>query len=350
MTGDPRAEGEPAPADTGSSARGPKAVLAAIDRFQLRHRPTAFAYAVIKKFGEDRAGDSAALVAYYGFFSIFPLLLVMVTILGMALQGNVALQQRVTDSALANFPVIGDQISRNLHALSGSGLTLAIGLLLTLWSGLGVVKALQNGMEAVWNVPYRRRPNLVASTVRAVLMLGVLGVITLASAAAGGVGAASGIGWAIGGIALSLLLNAGLFLLAFRILTTEDVSWADVFPGAAVGAVAWTALQAAGGYVVQHQIQGASSTYGTFAIVIGLLAWLYLGAQVTFVAAEVNVVRKRRLWPRTLRQPPFTSADVEALTTYAKQEERTDAEVVDVRVEDTRSHPDTARSDRPMPS
>jgi YihY family inner membrane protein len=340
MTGDSAAEGEPASADTGSTPRGPRAVLAAIDRFQIRHRPTAFASAVIKKFGEDRAGDHAALVAYYGFFSIFPLLLVMVTILGIALRGNGALQRRVTDSALANFPVIGDQISGNLHALSGSGLTLAIGLLLTLWSGLGVVKALQNGMEAVWNVPYRRRPNLVGSTLRAVLMLGVLGVITLASAAAGGVGAASGMGWAIGGIALSLVLNASLFLLAFRILTTEDVSWADVWPGAAAGAVAWTVLQAAGGYVVRHQIQGASSTYGTFAIVIGLLAWLFLGAQVTLLAAEVNVVRKRHLWPRSLSQPPLTPADVDALTTYAKQEERTDAEVVDVRVNDARSnHP-----------
>jgi YihY family inner membrane protein len=312
MTNHPAAEGEPAPADAGSSPRGPKAVLAAIDRFQLRHRPPAFVYAVIKKFGEDRAGDYAALVAYYGFFSIFPLLLVLVTILGMALRGNAALQRRVTDSALANFPVIGDQISRNLHALSGSGLTLAIGLLLTLWSGLGVVKALQNGMETVWNVPFRRRPNLVASTVRALLMLGVLGVITLASAVAGGVGAASGIGRATGGIALSLLLNASLFLLAFRILTTEDVSWGDVFAGAAVGAVAWTVLQAAGGYLVRHQIQGASATYGTFAIVIGLLAWLHLGAQMTLLAAEVNVVRKRRLWPRSLLHPAFTPAGVDA--------------------------------------
>jgi uncharacterized BrkB/YihY/UPF0761 family membrane protein len=165
----------------------------------------------------------------------------------------------------------------------------------------------------------------------------VLGIITLASAAAGGVGGASGIGWAIVGIALSLLLNTTLFLLAFRILTTEDVSWAEVLPGAASGALVWTVLQAAGGYYVRHQLQGASTTYGTFAIVIGLLTWLFLGAQVTLLAAEVNVVRKRRLWPRSLHQPPFTPADVEALTTYARQEERADAEVVDVRVEDPRS-------------
>jgi len=315
-----------------AQARGPKRWLLAVDRFQLRHRPLAFVYAVVKKFGDDGAGNLAALVAYYGFFSIFPLLLVMVTVLGIALRGDPQLQHRVVASALANFPVIGDQISRNVKSLSGSGLTLAIGIALTLWSGLGVVKAMQTAMETVWNVPYRRRPNFVGSTIRAVAMLAVLGVITLASALAGGVGAGAGGAWAVLGVAISFVLNVGLFALAFRILTTADVSWGTVAPGAVVGAVAWTILQAAGGYYVAHQLQGASSTYGTFAVVIGLLAWLYLGAQVTLFAAEVNVVRSRRLWPRSFVQPPSTEADVEALTAYAKQEERRDDEVVDVRL------------------
>ena len=323
-------------------------MIAAIDRFQLRHRPSAFVFAVVKKFGEDRAGDQAALVAYYGFFSIFPLMLVMVTILGIALRGNTALQHRVEASALSNFPVIGDQISRNVHSLSGSSLALVVSLLLTLWAGLGVVKAMQNAMETVWNVPYRQRPNLMRSTLRALLMLVVLGVITVASAAAGGVGADSGGLWGILGVAASLLLNFGLFALAFRILTTEDVSWSDVAPGAAAGALAWTILQAAGGYYVGHQLRGASATYGTFAIVIGLLAWLYLGAQVTLFAAEANVVRARHLWPRSFVQPPFTSADVDALTNYAKQEEREPEEVVDVRMDDAPDDGD--RLDRPRSS
>ena len=324
----------PERADDGSGARasGPNRWLRALDRLQLRHRPIAFAVAVVKKFGDDGAGNLAALVAYYGFFSIFPLLLVMVTVLGILLRGDPQLQDRIVSSALANFPVIGDQISRNVKSLSGSGLTLAIGVALTLWSGLGVVKAMQTAMETVWNVPYRERPNLVGSTLRAVAMLAVLGVITLASAFAGGVGAGSGGIWAVAGIAISLVLNFGLFALAFRILTTAEVSWGTVAPGAAVGAVAWTVLQAAGGYYVGHQLQGASSTYGAFAVVIGLLTWLYLGAQVTLLAAEVNVVRARRLWPRSIAQPPYTEADVEALTGYAKQEERRDDEVVDVRV------------------
>lgn len=314
-----------------------KAVLTKVDRFLQRHPATAFPVAVFKKFGEDEAGNLAALIAYYGFFSLFPLLLVFVTVLGLVLRGNPDLQRTIVDSALANFPVIGPEISRNVRALPGSGLVLGIGIFLTLWSGLGVVKAMQSAMNTVWNVPYKRRPNFLVSTLRAVAMLAVLGVITLASAAAGSVGAGSSNWlWGVLGIGISLVMNFALFLLAFRILTIEDVSWADVSPGAAVAAVAWTALQAVGGYYVAHQLQGASEVYGTFALVIGLLAWIFLSAQVTLYAAEVNVVKKRRLWPRSIVQPSLTGADVQALTQYAKEEERRPEERVDVEIEDRR--------------
>lgn len=316
-----------------------KAVIRKVDRFLQRHSATAFPVAVFKKFGEDEAGNLAALIAYYGFFSLFPLLLVFVTILGLVLRGNPSLQQSIVDSALANFPVIGTQISRNVRALPGSGLALGIGIALTLWSGLRVAKAMQSAMDTLWNV-YERRPNFLFSTLRAVAMLAVLGVLTVASAAAGSVGAGSSSWlWGVLGIAISLVMNFALFLLAFRILTAADLSWADVWPGAAVGAVAWTALQAVGGFYVAHQLQGASEVYGTFALVIGLLAWIFLGAQVTLFAAEVNVVKKRRLWPRSIVQPPLIDADVQALTQYAKEEERRPEERVDVEIEERR--PDT---------
>jgi YihY family inner membrane protein len=308
------------------------------DRFHQRRRWLAFPYAVFKKFGDDQAGNLAALVAYYGFFSLFPLLLVFVTLLGMALQGNSGLQDTIVNSALAKFPVVGTQISKNVHSLTGSGVALGIGIAATLWAGLGVLKVMQTAMNTVWNVPYRYRPNFLMSTLRAVVMLVVLGIITMASAAAGSVGAGSGTWWlAASGIFVSLVLNFLLFMLAFHILTTEDLSWADVRPGAIIGAVAWTVLQALGGYYVSHQLQGASDTYGTFAMVIGLLTWIYLGAQVTLFAAEINVVKKRRLWPRGIVQPPLTEADERALKGYAKQEERRPEESVDVRIENQAS-------------
>jgi YihY family inner membrane protein len=312
-------------------------LLRKLDAFQKRHAAIAFPFAVVKKFGDDQAGNLAAVIAYYGFFSLFPLLLVLVTVLGMVLRNNPDLQTRILDSALANFPVIGTEISRNVHALGGSGVTLAVGIALTLWSGLGVIKATQAGMNAVWNVPFEHRPNFLKATLRALIVLGVLGVLTLTSAAAGSVGGGSGQGWlVILGLAVSLTMNLLLFLLAFRILTSENLTWGDVLPGAAVGSVAWTTLQALGGFYVSYQLQGASDVYGTFAVVIGLLAWIFIGAQITLLAAEVNVVRKRRLWPRSLVQPPFTDADVQALTRYAKQEDRRPEERIDVEVDGPR--------------
>jgi len=198
-----------------------------------------------------------------------------------------------------------------------------------------VLKVMQTAMNAVWNVPFRHRPNFLKTLLRAAIMLVVLGLVTIAAAVAGGVGSGNdnallSILW----VAISLLLNFVLFMLAFRILTSEDLSWGDVWVGAAVAAIAWTALQAFGGYIVRHQLQGATQTYGTFATVIGLLAWIYIGAQVTLLAAEVNVVKKRRLWPRAIVQPPLTDADTRALVSYARQEERRPEENVHVRIDD----------------
>jgi YihY family inner membrane protein len=309
-----------------------------LDSFQQRHPLLAFPYGVAKKFGDDQAGNLAALVAYFGFFSLFPLLLAFVTILSMALRGNDALQQRIEGSALAQLPVVGAQISQNVHTIRGSGLALVLAIALAIWAGIGVLRAMQTGMNSIWNVPHRHRPGIVPSVVRALIMLVVFAVILVASAAAGIVGAGSHTWWGLlFGMVASLALYFALFALAFRVLTSEDLTWGDVWPGAAVAAVAWTVLQAIGGYIVAHQLRGASETYGTFATVIGLMAWLYLAAQLTFYAAEINVVRRRRLWPRSVVQPPLTEADRRALTYYAKQEERRPEEEVDVRVRDTAS-------------
>ena len=153
---------------------------------QQQQRPwIAFPYAVMKKFGDDQAGNLAALIAYYGFLSLFPLMLVLVTLLGLLLRNNPELQDTIRTSALANFPVLGEQISNNVHSLRGSDLALGIGLALSLWAGLGVMKVLQTAMKAVWNVPYRHRPNFWLSLLRAMIMLLVLGVITIASRGGG---------------------------------------------------------------------------------------------------------------------------------------------------------------------
>ena len=308
--------------------------LERIDAAQQGRTWLAFPFAVFKKFGDDRAGNLAALIAYYGFFSLFPLLLVFVTVVSMVIAGNPELQQRIVDSAVSQFPIVGQQIAKNVHAIKGSGLALAVGIFGALWGGLGVVQAAQNAMNGVWNVPVKDQPNFVKSRVRALIMLVVLGAFVICSAILSGLSSsAGGIGTALKVVAIagSVALNLAVFLAAFRILTVENVSWGEVLPGALCAAAAWSALQYLGTYLVAHQLKNASAVYGFFAVVIGLLWWIFLGAQVSLLSAEVNVVLKRRLWPRSLAQPPLTEADRQALEQLAKEEERVPQQRVDVR-------------------
>ncbi|MFL5766731.1 MAG: YihY/virulence factor BrkB family protein [Actinomycetota bacterium] len=304
-----------------------------IDAVQQRHTWLAFPFAVFKKFGDDRAGNLAALIAYYGFFSLFPLLLVFVTIVSMVIAGNPELQRRIIDSAVSQFPIVGEQIAKNVHGIKGSGFALAVGAIGALWGGLGVVQAAENAMNRVWNVPLKDRPNFLKSRVRAILMLVVLGAFVLCSAVLSGLSSsAPGLGTVLQVVAIvgSIALNLVVFLAAFRILTAEDLTWGDVLPGALCAAAAWSALQYLGTYLVAHQLKNASAVYGLFAVVIGLLWWIYLGAQITILSAEVNVIRKRRLWPRSLAQPPLTDADKRTLAGLAKEQEKLQEQEVDV--------------------
>jgi membrane protein len=313
-----------------------KELVRRADRVQRERSGMAIPLATIKKFGEDRAGQLAALIAYYGFFSLFPLMLAFVTILGLVLEEDSSLRQQLVDSALAQFPIIGDQIRENVKSLQGSGLALALGVGGALWAGLGGIKAAQNAMDQIWDVPLKRQPSFPVAIFRAVIMLVTLGVFVLLAGFLGGIAAGTedaSIAFRVLGIAGTVLLNVLVFLVAFRVLTVEDVSWGDVWPGAVLAAVLWSILQMLGGYIIGHRLESATQTYGFFAVVIGLLSWLYLGAQVTLLGAELNVVRVRRLWPRALDPQDMTPADRRALRELAKVEERREDQVVDVRFE-----------------
>jgi YihY family inner membrane protein len=306
-------------------------VLRAVDGYQQRHAWLGFPVAVVKKYGDDHAGGHAALLAYYGFFSLFPLLLALVTVLGFALQDRDGLRQDILDSALAQFPVIGDDIRQSVGTLRGSGLALAVGLAGAIWGGLGVGEAAQNAMNGVWNVPRKRYPNFLIRRAMGLLWLVVLGGGLLLASVLSGLSAAGDTAAArLTGVAVAVAVNTLLFLVGFRVLTVRDVRLRTLLPGALLAAFAWAGLQLLGGWYVDSQLQRASNTYGTFALVIGLLSWLYLAATVTLYAAELNVVRARHLWPRGLIQPPLVEADEQVLSDLAKQEERRPEQTVEV--------------------
>ncbi|MBV8997962.1 MAG: YihY/virulence factor BrkB family protein [Solirubrobacterales bacterium] len=316
----------------------------AFDRFQLAHKPLAVPMAVIRKFGNDQAGQLAALISYYAFFSIFPLLLVFTTILGFVLQGNNSIYDDVKNSVLGHFP----GIDLRTHELSGNVTALVLGLLTSIWAGLGVTNAAQNAFNRVWAVPFKDRPDFIHSRLRGLLLLTCLGVIFVLSAVATGIVTTvfSGLLVRIGGYAVTLAVNFGLYVAAFRFLTATVVSTRSMWLGAALAAVFLTIMQFVGSIYVKHVVTHASNTYGTFATVIGLLVWLHLIAQMTLYSAEVNVVFVRKLWPRSLLGPPAEPADQETLRALAKVEERHEHEQVDVRF----SEGDPAEDDADKPA
>ncbi|MDQ6852897.1 MAG: YihY/virulence factor BrkB family protein [Actinomycetota bacterium] len=310
--------------------------LRRLDTFQQRHRPTAFAFAVIKKFGDDRGGSLAALLTYYGFLSLFPLLLLLVTGLGFVLGHNPDLQRRIVDSALSEFPIIGTELRNSVNALHGSGLALFIGVIGLLWGSLGVSQAAQHAMAEVWNIPGRERPGFFPRLGRSFSIIALLASGLVATTALSGVGTATGpaMFWRVLTIAASVGINAVVFFVGYRLLTPKVIETRSLVPGALLAAAGWSLIQTLGGYLVAHQLRQTSEVYGFFAIVLGLVAFLSLGANLTIYAAEVNVVRARRLWPRSIVQPPLTDPDRAALREMAQREERRPEERIDVRFVD----------------
>ena len=305
-----------------------------IDRMQRSWRPAAFVFGVVKKFGDDQASSLAALLTYYGFLSVFPLLLLLVTVLGLVAGGGGSIEHRVLHSALAQFPVIGqsndahgqsslaDNIS-SLHRSSPAGL--AVGIAGLLWGSLGISQNGQYAMAQVWNVPKIDRPGFVPRLLRSLLLLLSLGVFLAVSTGLSGLATFNGSHSAparVGVLAASLVVNIAMFVVVYRILTPKTIAWRLHLPGAVIGGVAWSVLQSVGAFLVGHELRNMSQVYGFFATVLGLLWWIYLAAQVVLYSAEINVVWARRLWPRSMVQPPLTPADRRVLAAEASVEQR----------------------------
>jgi len=323
---------------------GIERVVRAADRAQQGNRGAGFVVGVVKKFGDDRGPALSAQLTYYAFMSLFPLLLALTTILGFV--GNATLEHTVIGTTLRQFPVVGDQIGKNVaHPLRGSGVGLAVGIVVLLYGAMGVAQSAQHAMAQVWNVPGVIRPGFVPRLVRGLTLFATLGVGMACTGAVSSVATAAGQPLLVRLISLVVgaALNVGLFIVGFRILTPRSIGMRELVVGAAVGGVGYTVLLAIGTALVQHQLRHAEAVYGQFGFVLGLIGWLFLVAQLSLYAAECNVVRQRRLWPRSIVQPPLTEPDMRVLHDIARQEERRPEERVGVGFEPDPA--DQARAD-----
>jgi YihY family inner membrane protein len=306
------------------------------DRVQQRFTPAAFVFGVMKKYGDDAGGVLVANLAYSSFITLFPLLLIFVSILGLVAASHPAFREEAIKTVYDQIPLIGDQLQRNVSELQPSSTTgLIVGLLVLVWGATGLAQAGLFAMTAVWNVPGPARPGYFQRLGRALLFLLLLGGGVIATTFLTALNAYSTKAaiWAILLQVLTVALNVGMYLGVFRALTPKGVPTGKLLPGSVVGGIAWTLLQILGTYVMGRFLQSASA-YGIFATVLGLLAWIYLAVNITVYAAEVNVVLARRLWPRSIVQPPLTEADRHSIALQALQNQRRPEEQVEVTFDD----------------
>ncbi|MCZ2804996.1 YihY/virulence factor BrkB family protein [Modestobacter sp. VKM Ac-2983] len=313
-------------------------VVEKLDRLQRRRRAAGFPIAVVYKYVDDSGPYLSALITYYAFVSLFPLLLLFSTILSNVLVDNPELQQRLLDSAVSQFPVVGEQLGEP-RGLSGGVLGVIVGILGSLYGALGVAQAIQYAMNTAWAVPRNSRPNPFLARGLSLLLvatagLAVIGTTALATVTAGHAGSMGGAPRVLTVLG-SVLINAAVFVFAFRLATARPLTIRQVLPGAFLAAVVWQLLQTFGVTYVSRVMTTASATNGVFALVLGLLAFLYLAAVVGVLCVEINVVRVNRLWPRALLTPftddvDLTPGDRRSYTGMAKAQRTKGFETVHV--------------------
>lgn len=289
-----------------------------IDTTQRKHRFSAFIYGVIKKYGEDEAGYQAALLTYYGFLALFPLLLVLTTVVGSIAGSHSALQAKIIHSTTAYFPMLGNQLSDHVHSLHRSGLALLIGIVLTMYGARGVADVFRHGVNSIWRVPRKKRDTFPKSLFKSmgIIIFGGLG-FSSASLIASYTSAVSGhsIAFQAFSVGVNLFILFWLFLLLLKLSLPGHVSIKETRSGAASAAIGLVILQSFGSYLLARELKNLDALYSYFAIALGLLFWIYLQAQMLYYSIEIAAVRAHNLWPRSLSGTNLTEADKRSAST-----------------------------------
>jgi len=277
-------------------------ILNWLNRYQKNHRWVAFAVAVVKKYGADGAGRRAALLTYYLFLALFPLLLVLTTITDRIDGGNSHFKTEIIKGITNYFPLLGSQLSAHVHTLHKSGLALVFGILLTLYGTRGVADVFVGDTRHIWGLPEKQNEPFVKAVGKniSLVIIGGLGFILAAICAGLAASAGHGAVFRILSIAVNLIILFALFTFLLNASLPKHVSLKEVRPGAIAAAISLVILQFAGTYILAHELKNLDALYSTFAVALSLLFWLYLQAQVIYYAIEIAAVSSQELWPRDL--------------------------------------------------
>lgn len=276
-------------------------MVSQLDQIQRTNRVAGVLVATAMKFKEDRATRLASMIAFWAFFSIFPLFLLAVSLLGFFLPSST--KSDVLHHVSALFPLLDPS---SVGSLGGTAWAVVLGGATALWGGMAVMRSIEYAFNSVWSVPMDERPKIVEQAKRAVFALSTIGVGLVASTVISGFvtgqnnGVNLGGGGRAAGYVIAAALDVFLFLVAFRVLTDRGLTFRDVLPGALLSGVTFWILEQLSSFIISRHLQHVQTSYGHFATVITVLWWFYLQAIVTLFGAQLNVVLRRKLYPRSL--------------------------------------------------
>ena len=316
-----------------------------VDDLQRRRRVLGIPIAVVYKFFDDQGGYLASVLTYYAFVAIFPMLLIGSSVLGFVLQGHPSLQRQILSSALAQFPIVGDQLGRP-EGIQGSTSAVVIGTVTAMYGIVGLGQAAHNAVNVCWAIPRNIRLNPFVSRLRSLVWLVAAGLALVFIAVLTSVGShlevfgadlAGELHWLA--VLVAIMINAGVLAAMMRLSTPRKERLRDVLPGATLIAVLWQLLQFLGGAYVEHVIKKANEMNAVFALVLGLVALIYIATVMAMIGLEVNVVLTKRLYPRALLAPftdavRLTEADRQVYREYAQAQRHKGFERVQVTFDD----------------
>ena len=274
-----------------------------IDNFQQKHAYVGFPVAVVKRYGDDKAGREASLIAYYAFLALFPLMMVFITVVSIVISNDPQLQARVSGEVFRYFPALGSRLEGSVHTLKGSGVPLILEILALLFGTRGLAVTLQESFNTVWHVEKEHRPSFIGDNLRSLSMVVAAGTViiagTLISYALGGILDFGIIGTVLIAV-VNLAIISGLFFVVFRLGTSNRIKSHWLIPGALIAGFGQQIVQHFGVRIMSHQLPKLSDSYGTFALALGMMFWIYLQAQIILYALEITAVRAQKDWPKKL--------------------------------------------------
>lgn len=293
-------------------------VVAKLDRFQRAHPRAGFLVALVKKYSEDEAGYKAALLTYYGFLSLFPLLLVLTSLLKLFLRSNPEVSGHIISGITAYVPVIGGELQQNIHGLGTTGVALVFGIIVTLYGARGVADVMRGSLDQIWEVPHVDRFRFPHGLLRSmgVIVIGGLGLVLTPLIAGSALAFGRGVFFQAVSVLVAAFLLFWVIVCVVKLGSSCDRPLRTIWVGSTAATVGLELLQLLGSLIVARELRHLDNLYGAFALILGLFYWIYLQAQVLMYGLEIDALRTLKLWPRSL-QPPLTEGDRAAYRLYA---------------------------------